>query len=102
MSTFLLKPVKPTKFKFQIDPSLKTLNAASRVDGDDECAAVGLEGEDGAHDVLRLTADPLAELVEGFEVGLVEGVADDLDVHLVQVLLVYAALEEGGWGNKAS
>ena len=95
MSTFFLKPLKPTKFKFQIDPSLKTLNAASRVDGDDECAAVGLEGEDGAHDVLRLTADPLAELVEGFEVGLVEGVADDLDVHLVQVLLVDAALEEG-------
>ena len=75
------------------------MNAACRVDGDDECAAVGLEGEDGAHDVLSLTADPLAELVKGFEVRLVEGVPDDLDVHLVQVLLVDAALEEGGCEN---
>lgn len=75
-------------------------NASSRVDGDDERAAVGLEGENGAHDVLRLAADILAELEEGLEVGLVEGVADDLDVHLVQVLLVDAALEEGGWERR--
>ena len=76
------------------------LNAACRVDGDDECAAVSLEGEDGAHDVLRLAADPLAELEKGLEVRLVEGVPDDLDVHLVQVLLVDAALEEGSCVNR--
>ena len=68
-----------------------------RVDSDDERASVGLEGEDGEHDVLCLAADPLAELIEGLEVRLVERVADDLDVHLVQVLLVDAALEEGSW-----
>ena len=86
-----------------------------RVDGDDEGAAVGLElqGKSSvvrsvdissslsyreylAHDLLGLAADLLAELVEGLQVGLVQRVADDLNVHLVEVLLVDAALEEGG------
>jgi hypothetical protein len=43
---------------------------------------------------LRFAANVFAELVEGLEVGLVQRVPDDLDVHLVQVLLVDAALEE--------
>ena len=47
-----------------------------------------------AHDFLGFAADVLAEVVEGLEIRLVEGVADDLDVHLVQVLLVDATLEE--------
>ena len=50
--------------------------------------------ENFAHDLLRLAADVLAEVVERLEVGLVEGVPDDLDVHLVQVLLVDTALEK--------
>ena len=63
---------------------------------DDRVAREGTHGEDLAHDLLGLAADLLAEGVEGLQVGLVEGVPDDLDVHLVQVLLVDAALEEGG------
>ena len=49
-----------------------------------------------AHNILRFPANVLAEVVECLEVGLVQGVADDLNVHLVQILLVDAALEE--WG----
>ena len=41
----------------------------------------------------------LAEVVERLQVGLVEGVPDDLNVHLVQVLLVDAGLEERGEGG---
>ena len=51
--------------------------------------------EDLAHDLLRLASNVLAELVERLQVALVERVSDDLNVHLVQILLVDAALEEG-------
>jgi hypothetical protein len=56
--------------------------------------------QDFAHDVLRFAANVFAELVEGLEVGLVQRVPDDLDVHLVQVLLVDATLEEWSWKIK--
>ena len=36
---------------------------------------------------------------KGYQVGLVESVANDLDVHLVHVLLVDAAHEERSWKN---
>ena len=50
-----------------------------------------------AHDLLCFAPDLLAEVVERLQIGLVEGVANDLNVHLVQVLLVDTALEKGGW-----
>jgi hypothetical protein len=50
--------------------------------------------ENFAHDFFSFASHVSAEVVEGLEVRLVEGVPDDLDVHLVQVLLVDAALEE--------
>lgn len=52
--------------------------------------------QDLAHDVLRLTADLLAEVVERLQIRLVQRVSDDLDVHLIEVLLVDTTLEK--WG----
>merc|ERR550534_804302 len=40
--------------------------------------------------------DVETEIVECLQIGLVQGVPDDLNVHLVKILLVDAALEEGG------
>jgi hypothetical protein len=50
--------------------------------------------ENFAHDFLGFASHVSAEVVERLEVRLVEGVTNDLDVHLVQVLLVDATLEE--------
>jgi len=66
-----------------------------RVDRDDKCPPVRLEGEDLAHDVGRLAPDVLAKVVEGLQVGFVQGVANNLDVHLIKILFVNAGLEEG-------
>lgn len=68
--------------------------SAERVDGDDDGAAIGLEGEDLAHDVGSGAAESLAESVESLEISFVQSVSDDLDVHLVQVLLADAVDEE--------
>ena len=48
--------------------------------------SVGLEAQDFAHHLSRLAADVAAEAAEGLQVGLVQRVPDDFDVHLVQVL----------------
>ena len=52
--------------------------------------------EDGAHDVSGGAPQPLAVAVEGLEVGLVERVADDLDVQFVQVLLAHTLAKKLG------
>ena len=57
-----------------------------RVDGDVDRAPVRLELEDAAHHLGGRAADLAAEGVEVLEVRLEERVADDLDVHLVDVL----------------
>ncbi len=52
--------------------------------------------EDLAHHLGRVAAEDLAVPVEVLEVGLVQCVTDELDVHLVQILLREAAQEVGG------
>lgn len=49
-----------------------------------------------AHHVRRGAANVLAEVVERLQVRLVQRVTDDLDVHLVQILLGDAVDEERG------
>lgn len=52
--------------------------------------------QDLAHNVGGGAAHVLAKVVERLQIGLVERVTDDLDVHLVQILLGDAVDEEGG------
>ena len=59
---------------------------ADGVEGDVERAPVGLEGEHLGHDLLRGASEGRAERGEVVQVGLVEGVTHDFDVHLVEVL----------------
>nr|POE53604.1 hypothetical protein CFP56_28826 [Quercus suber] len=70
---------------------------AERIESDVDAAPVGLEREDFAHDVGGRRAADLRilvhEPVEVFQVVLVQRVAHDLDVHLVQVLVGQAAFE---------
>ncbi len=82
--------------RVQLSPVLLGQLGLERVDGDDERAPVGLERQYLAHDLGRGAAEVLAKVVEGLEVGLVQRVADDLDVHLVEVLLGDAVDEERG------
>jgi hypothetical protein len=65
------------------------------VDGDVDGAAVGLEGEDALHDVGGGLPEGGAEVVEVFEVGFVDGVADDFDVEVVEVVGGEAVAEVG-------
>lgn len=53
-------------------------------------------GQNFAHHVGRSAADFLAKFVKGLQVRLIQGVPDDLDVHLVQILLGDAVDEERG------
>merc|ERR1719382_2009853 len=69
------------------------------VDRDDERPPVSLKGENLAHDVRSFAANVQTEVVEGLKVGLVKGVPDYLDIHLVQILLIDARFEEGGKGS---
>jgi len=55
------------------------------VDGDVDGAAVGFELEDAGHVVGGGAAEGETVVVEVFEVGFVEGVADDFDVEVVEV-----------------
>ncbi len=61
-----------------------------------ESRRVGGYLEDLAHHLGRVAAEDLAVPVEVLEVGLVQCVTDELDVHLVQILLREAAQEVGG------
>lgn len=72
-----------------------------RVDGDGERAAVCFEGEDAVHDLSGRAADlGGAEVVEVFEVGFVESVADDFDVEVVKVGGGEAVAEVRGCGGQ--
>ena len=62
--------------------------------------SLGTHGQNLAHDIGRRSADALAEAVEGLEVGLVECVADDFDVHLIQILLRDTVDEERRCGDE--
>jgi len=57
------------------------------VDGNVDGPPVSLELEDVAHNLGSTAPNGLAEPVKVLKVGLVEGVPDDLNVHLVQILL---------------
>ncbi|KAG5458325.1 MAG: hypothetical protein BJ554DRAFT_1467, partial [Olpidium bornovanus] len=59
--------------------------SAEGIDGNVDYPAVGLK-LNLAHNIRGGLSQGLAELVEVFEVRLVEGVTDDLDVHLIEVL----------------
>lgn len=67
---------------------------AKRVDRNDDRPSVRLEGENLAHHVRRGAAQTLAERIERLQIRLVQRVPDDLDVHLVQILLGDAIDEE--------
>ena len=69
---------------------------AEAVDGDDEGSPVSLEAQDLTHHVRGLAPDVETEIIKCLQVRLVQGVPDDLNVHLVKVLLVDAAFEKGG------
>ena len=70
------------------------------VDGDGDGPAVSLELKDISHNLLSLTTLVLAIAVEVLQVGLVEGVTDDLNVQLAQVPLGRdTLLEVGGKGG---
>mmetsp|Transcript_7515 Transcript_7515/g.15042 ORF Transcript_7515/g.15042 Transcript_7515/m.15042 type:complete len:349 (+) Transcript_7515:111-1157(+) len=56
-----------------------------RVHCDVDRATVGLQLEDATHDLGGRAAHLLAEIVKILKVGFVQRVADDLDVHLVDV-----------------
>ena len=72
---------------------------AEGIDGDIDCTAVSLEGERGVHDVRGGSPDAAAEGVEVLEVGLVERVADDLDVEVVEIGSGDGVAEVGGWDS---
>jgi len=72
---------------------------AERVDGDDDRTTIGLKSQNLTHDVGGGAAHVLAEVVERLQICLVEGVTDDLNVHLVQILLGDAVDEEGRQGR---
>lgn len=55
------------------------------VDGDVDGPSVGLERENASHDICRRPINRLAEGVEVLEVGLVERVADDFDIEVIEV-----------------
>jgi len=69
------------------------------VDSDDECTPIRLETKNLTHHVRGLAADVATEVVEGFQVGFVEGITDYLYVHFVEILFVDARLEERGEGS---
>jgi hypothetical protein len=48
--------------------------------------SISLKAKDLAHDLGRLASNVLAKVVEGLQVGLVERVTDDFNVHLIQIL----------------
>ncbi|KAI3477715.1 hypothetical protein L1887_60488 [Cichorium endivia] len=58
---------------------------AKRVDGDVDRASIRLEAEQLGHGLCGGSAQRDAEVVEVLEVGLVERVADDFDVEVVEV-----------------
>mmetsp|Transcript_27512 Transcript_27512/g.70028 ORF Transcript_27512/g.70028 Transcript_27512/m.70028 type:complete len:318 (-) Transcript_27512:443-1396(-) len=68
---------------------------AYAVERDVERAAVGLKGQQVAHDLGGGAAQALAELRKVVQVRLVQRVAHDLDVHLVQVLVAQVLAEVG-------
>lgn len=69
---------------------------AEGVYGDVDGTSVCFEGEDFGHDFEGGAADFLAEGVEVFEVGFVEGVTDDFDVEVVEIVGGEAFSEVGG------
>lgn len=68
--------------------------SAKRIDRDDDRTSIGLEGQDLAHHIGSGASQSLAELVERLQVRLVQRIPDDLDVHLVQILLRNTVHEE--------
>lgn len=68
---------------------------SERVDGDDDGTTVSLEGQDFAHSFGSGAAQFLAECEESLQIRLVQGVSDDFDIHLVQVLFADAVDKEG-------
>lgn len=60
---------------------------AKRIDRDDDRPTIGLESQNLAHHIGRGAAQTLAERIERLQIRLVQRIADDLDVHLVQILL---------------
>ena len=70
---------------------------AERVDGDVERAAIGFESENLAHDLGSRRWESLTELVEVFQIGLVQTVTDDLDIEIVEVLSREAVTEVGSY-----
>lgn len=51
-------------------------------------------GKNGTHNISSSATKPLAVVVEGLQVSLVQGVTDDLDVQLVKILLTHALAEK--------
>merc|ERR1719234_811558 len=62
---------------------------AKGVDRDDERPPISLKSEYLAHHVRCLPPDVQAEVVEGLKVGLIQGVPDYLNIHLIKILLIY-------------
>lgn len=69
------------------------------VDCDDNCSTVGFKSQDLAHNVSSGATQILAELEESFQISLVQGISDDFNVHLIQVLLGNAINKE--WSQRS-
>lgn len=59
-----------------------------------KCNASDTYGQNFAHDIGSSSATVLAKIVESLQVGLVQCVTNDFDVHFVQILLRNAVDEE--------
>lgn len=56
------------------------------VNGNVECPSVGFKSKDAGHDLRSGSRKSLAELVEIFQVGFVQGVTDNLNVEVIKIL----------------
>jgi len=84
--------VQPAECWVQLGAVVLAELRAERVHGDVDGATIGLKLQDLRHHLRGLTAQPLAELVEVLQVRLVKGVADQFNVHLVQIFFAQAVL----------
>merc|ERR1719180_770347 len=91
-----LKPIRsqPSTGRIKLLSVVLRQLRAKGVDRDDERPSVGLESENLTHHIRSLAPDVQAEVVERFKVGLIQGVPDDLNIHLIKILLIDAGLKE--------